>query len=385
MDFAAIPKSKSSGWYVWYWDRATHLIFWQQQAGGLIVGAELDHVRLLADIIALLPSTDTLAATPFTGRITLTNALGDVLYQWGSYEFGESEKPLAVHQLSYPLSLWKLNYYLSEQQQAGQAVSRQFSFFTVVFAVVVVLAGLAIIFYRESTREIRQASQRVSFVNQVSHELKTPLTNIRLYAELLEHRLPDTDSKEHKHLDIIVSESHRLSRLIGNILNFSRTQRNKLVLRTVPGVVDDVIRAVLEHFQPSFDHNGFNVLFDARADKEVVFDPDVVEQILGNLFNNVEKYAFNGKSLRVQSYFDKDYTTIIVSDNGPGIPPKQRERIFQPFYRISNALTEGVSGTGIGLAIARDLARLHGGDLVLLDDKDGATFKITLKTPLTNE
>ena len=379
-DYKGEVKPQTSGWYVWYWDRATHLIFWQQQASGLIVGAELDHVRLLADIIALLPSTDTLAETPFTGRITLTNAMGDVLYQWGSYELTEQVKPLAVHQLSYPLSLWKLNYYLPDQEQAGHAASGRISLFTVLFAVVVVLGGLAVIFYRESTREIRQAAQRVSFVNQVSHELKTPLTNIRLYAELLEDRLPDTESKEHQHLSVIVSESHRLSRLIGNILNFSRKQRNKLVLRVVNGVVDEVIADVLENFKPSFDHNGFNVIFDAQADKKVAFDPDVVEQILGNLFNNVEKYAASGKSLWVQSTFDNDQTTIVVSDNGPGIAPRQREKIFQPFYRVSNKLTDGVSGTGIGLAIARDLARLHGGDLVMLDSKSGATFKITLRT-----
>ena len=88
----------------------------------------------------------------------------------------------------------------------------------------------------------------------------------------------------------------------------------------------------------------------------------------------------------MQSHFDNDQTTIVVSDNGPGIAPKQREKIFQPFYRISNKLTDGVSGTGIGLAIARDLARLHGGDLVLIPGKTGATFKITLRTPhATNE
>ena len=105
-----------------------------------------------------------------------------------------------------------------------------------------------------------------------------------------------------------------------------------------------------------------------------------VEQILVNLFNNVEKYAVQGKRLDIASRQDGERTTILVSDAGPGIPPAEQDRIFQPFYRISNRL-EGPAGAGIGLSIARGLARLHQGDLRLVDSATGATFEVELHTP----
>jgi signal transduction histidine kinase len=228
---------------------------------------------------------------------------------------------------------------------------------------------------------MREAQQRVTFVNQVSHELRTPLTNIRMYAELLEGDLPDEDEKPRRHLSVIVSESQRLSRLIGNILNFSRRKRNALRLRASAGIVDELVESVLANFSAAFDACGIKVDFDGQAGRTVRLDRDAVEQILGNLFNNVEKYAASGGLLAVRTRHDGDQTVITVSDRGPGIPLRQRERIFSPFHRISNKVTDGVAGTGIGLSIARDLARLHGGDLVALDVEQGAAFELRISTP----
>ena len=120
--------------------------------------------------------------------------------------------------------------------------------------------------------------------------------------------------------------------------------------------------------------------FAAGAGGVVNFDADALEQILVNLFNNVEKYAVQGKRLDIASRQDGERTTILVSDAGPGISLVEQNRIFQPFYRISNRL-EGPAGAGIGLAIARGLTRLHKGDLRLVDSARGATFEIDLHTP----
>src|SRR5205085_5941184 len=120
----------------------------------------------------------------------------------------------------------------------------------VALALTVVGAGLFI--YRESTRELRLAAQRVSFVNQVSHELKTPLTNVRLYAELLEDHLAADDAVGQERLRVVVSESQRLSRLITNILTFARGERGRLTVHPAPGCVDDIVRDVLAQFTPSF-------------------------------------------------------------------------------------------------------------------------------------
>jgi signal transduction histidine kinase len=243
---------------------------------------------------------------------------------------------------------------------------------------------LAGFFYRESTRELREAATRVNFVNQVSHELKTPLTNIRLYAELLAEQFEASETVDaasaQRRLSIIVSESGRLSRLIGNVLLFAQQQRRRVELNLKPGCVDDTIQAVIQQFQPTLEAQGVATTFAAGAEALVNFDADALEQILVNLFNNVEKYAAQGKRLDIASRQDGQRTTILVADAGPGIPPAERDRIFQPFYRINNRL-EGPAGAGIGLSIARGLARLHQGDLRLVDSDAGAAFEVDLNTP----
>ncbi|MCA9526810.1 MAG: HAMP domain-containing histidine kinase, partial [Myxococcales bacterium] len=215
-------------------------------------------------------------------------------------------------------------------------------------------------------------------VNQVSHELKTPLTNIRMYAELLADELDDEDDRAARHVAIIEGESQRLSRLIGNILTFARKQRETLRLRPTEAVIDDVIRDAIEGFAPSLERCGVAVAFEPGAPATVRVDADALGQILGNLLSNVEKYAHGGP-VRITAVQTPTDTTITVHDSGPGIPRGDRQRVFEPFERLSDALEEGVSGTGIGLGIARDLARLHGGDLTLLPTERGAAFELRLR------
>ena len=143
---------------------------------------------------------------------------------------------------------------------------------------------------------------------------------------------------------------------------------------------DDLITACLERFAPPLRDKQIAVEFDAHAPQTVWVDVDVLEQILVNLFSNVEKYAAAGKLLKIVSSQVGDRTTIVVEDRGPGIPAGQRERIFEPFHRVSHAL-EDSPGTGIGLSIARDLARNHGGDVVWEAAEQGARFRVTLHTP----
>ena len=125
------------------------------------------------------------------------------------------------------------------------------------------------------------------------------------------------------------------------------------------------------------------VSFEGAASKAVAVDSDFLEQILGNLFGNVEKYAADGGVMRVQSEMCGAELTITVADQGPGIAQSQREEIFEPFKRLSNKLSDGVTGTGIGLSIARELARNHGGDLTLEPSDKGATFMLTMATKKT--
>jgi signal transduction histidine kinase len=316
------------------------------------------------------------------GHIVLQDARNAPLYQWGGYRPGAKELPFIRLALAPPLGAWSLEYY-APAAEFGRRVSggALFNLGAAVGVVALALVALAAYFYRASSREMRAAARKVSFVNQVSHELKTPLTNIRMYAELLEERLPEDDGQARGHLGIVVAESRRLSRLINNILTFARQRQARPTLHAAPGDVDATIAAALESFRPVLEEAGVEIAFSPNAGRQVMMDSDALEQILGNLFSNVEKYALGGKTLEVASRQDGDRTEITVADRGPGIPAGQAEEVFRPFVRLSDKLTDGVAGTGIGLTIARDLARLHGGDVTLEPSAAGARFKVVLRTP----
>ncbi len=377
-------RRASQGWLSWFWGQDIRLLYWTKGDEGRILGAELDLVRLLADIIAELPSTPIAdrrgSMVGFEDRIRLLDSRGETLYQWGSHEPTRGAAPAATRSLANPLGAWSLSYHLPDEAMAARGRAVLMAILAGTAALVLALGGLAVYFHRASSRELREAAQRVTFVNQVSHELKTPLTNIRLYGELLAEHLDDTDGKASAHAGVIVAESQRLSRLIGNILSFGRQQRNLLRLHPSTGVVDEVVGTVLDHYGPMLHEAGITVLRRLDAKREASFDTDVLEQILGNLLSNVEKYAAMGGIVTVESRQEAARTTITVSDEGPGISQAEAERVFRPFHRISNRLTDGISGTGIGLSIARDLARLHGGDLVLAPSETGASFCLTFAT-----
>ena len=385
-DEAAVPPTH--GWHVQYWGPGLHLIFYHRLQSGRVVGVLLERSRWIAELIAELPDTAPPARSgdepASQSRICLVDSGGRTVYQWGPFEPDESTRPLAELQLSEPLGSWRLSYLGEGAQFTAIGRSAYLNLLSALALIGMTLIVGAAYFYRQYAREMRDAIQRVNFVNQVSHELKTPLTSIRMYAELLESDLELLDAEEavpaRGHLEVIVAESQRLSRLIGNVLTFARQRRGKLTLRKTTGRVDEVIGRVIERFRPALAQSGIEVTFDGSADSAVRLDVDAVEQILGNLFGNVEKYAAEGGRMEVLSRQRDDHTTIEVADRGPGIPTALEDRVFRPFYRISDRIDRG-TGTGIGLSIARQLARLHGGDVTLLPSKSGARFQVRLHTP----
>lgn len=369
----------------WFWGSGLRLLFWRGD-GARLYAVEPNMTRLMAELVGDLPETDPLDPQLGEGRIQLRDGQGRPLYQWGAYEPGDSEVPHAVRDLAEPLGAWSLSYFAPDAalgHAAGTGYALQLG--GTLLLVLAATGLLSYYFYREHARAMREASQRVTFVNQVSHELKTPLTNIRMYAELLAENSAAEDAPQRRHVDVIVSESQRLSRLIANVLTFSRAQREPLVVRRGSGSVDDVVQEVLEAFRPALAAKGITVETNLSAAGLVSLDADAVGQIAGNLISNVEKYAAAGGYLGVTTACEGDLVTLEVADRGSGLTKAQQRRVFEPFYRANDALTEGVSGTGIGLSIARDLARLHGGDLRAESSSAGSRFRATLVCPRVEE
>ncbi len=244
----------------------------------------------------------------------------------------------------------------------------------------VLVMALGWLYFRESNRAMREAQQRVTFVNQVSHELKTPLTNIQLYAEMAADRAEKADDPTAlRYLGVVAAETSRLSRLINNVLNLARKQRDKLTVQPRAAVLDEVVEKATDHWRPLLESRQIAIEMSLEAPHRMKLDADAVTQIMGNLLSNVEKYAAQGKWVRIATTMSAECARLTVEDRGPGIAPTKREAVFEAFERLRSDLTEGVSGTGIGLTISRELARLHGGSLeVDVNYREGSRFVLTI-------
>lgn len=359
-----------SGWHVTDGD----FIYWQRFSNGSVCCARMPREGLLPILFDRIPMP---GLALFPGRLTLVTTTGIPLHTWGREDYGSDGKAAAQRRCGAPFTQWELSYTPS----AGEFPEPYlFPILLGVGSGSVLVLALAWMSSRESARELRVAQQRVTFVNQVSHELRTPLTNIRLYAEMAHHRAEKAgDIIAQRHLGVVETETTRLNRLIQNVLNYARQQRDKLTVQPKEVALDDVLKRAITAWRPLLESKGFEIDLKLQGPDQIKVDADAVEQIVGNLISNVDKYASHGKWIGIRTETDEENARIIVEDRGPGIPAGKRKAVFEAFERLRSDLTEGVSGTGIGLTISRELADLHGGSLrVCSVYRDGARFILTL-------
>ncbi|MCB2156379.1 HAMP domain-containing histidine kinase [bacterium] len=361
------------------------LVRWRRTEEGSLVGAEVNRTAWLARLLADLPTTGA-PERAAEDCFRLVDDDGALIYQWGQFLPGDGTLPDAGVTLGAPLNGWRLELFVPAAASGPLAGSTPMIVFGVLIVLAIFLGGIGVWLATEVRRDLREASQRVRFVSQVSHELKTPLTNIRLYAELLDESLDEDAEDDRKRLGVIVSESRRLSRLIDNVLTFSRERQGRLKLHVRGGDVAAKVHEVVEQFRPALEAAGVEATFECElaADVETLFDPDGLEQIVGNLLSNVEKYASEGGRVLVHVDRENAFAVCRVCDSGPGIPGSERERVFAPFHRLDNRLTARASGAGLGLSLARTLAREMGGELQLEPRSEaGACF--ILRLPISEQ
>ncbi len=251
---------------------------------------------------------------------------------------------------------------------------------TILLSAGLVLLGLVV--FRHQVRAQRLAERRVSFVNRVSHELGTPLTNMLLNLDLASEAIASKPEAARHRLGLVTEEAQRLVRLVSNVLTFSRVERGALEINRACCIPDEILRKTICQFEPALRRREIAVATSYSAGDGALLDPDALAQIVGNLLSNVEKYAADGKRVEIASCHENDLLTVRIRDYGPGIPAAERERVFRPFERLSNSVNEGASGAGLGLAIARDLAERLGGHISLISgDGAGCAFQVVLPAP----
>lgn len=247
---------------------------------------------------------------------------------------------------------------------------------------VLVLCGGFLLLYRLGLGQIRLARQQQDFVSAVSHELKTPLTSIRMYGEMLrEGWAPDEKKREYYHF--IHDESERLTRLINNVLQLARMTRNGLQLSLKSSTVSELMDTLRSKIASQVERAGFDLNISCAPDAEGItleVDQDCFCQIFINLVDNAIKFSTKGprREIDLGCLKQRDGTVLFsVRDYGPGIPKDQMRKIFKLFYRSESELTRETVGTGIGLALVNQLAGAMGGKVDVVNVEPGAEFRIS--------
>jgi len=230
---------------------------------------------------------------------------------------------------------------------------------------------------RAAAREVRLAELKSNFVSSVSHDLKTPLALIQLFAETLElGRMKNTD-RAPEYYRIISSEARKLTRLINNLLDFSKIEAGLRLYKREPKDLTEVTRHVLDSLESQFRHNQFTVTSRLNTPVPVSIDEEAAEQALENLLSNAMKYSPEHRDIAVEVLREGQFGVVRVTDRGVGIPPRFHRRIFRKFYRIQTDAGSGPQGTGLGLAIVDHVMRGHGGFVHVESDAGrGSTFSL---------
>jgi signal transduction histidine kinase len=264
----------------------------------------------------------------------------------------------------------------------GRQISglRHWYFSIVAIVFLATMLGLVSL-WRYARAQIKLAQKKDDFISAVSHELRTPLTSIRMYSEMLERDWVKSKDKLGEYYSSMRQESERLSRLIENVLDFSRIQRGRKKYAFRFGDLNECIEGVVEMMRPYAAQNGFSIRTQLEELSQTAFDSDAIKQIVVNLLDNAIKYARSSedRTVTVRTKSDSQFVFIEVEDHGPGVPHRQRKKIFEEFYRTEAEATRETAGTGLGLALVKKFAQAHDGFVEILTAKPaGAIFRVGL-------
>ncbi|MCI0667573.1 MAG: HAMP domain-containing histidine kinase [Methylococcaceae bacterium] len=255
--------------------------------------------------------------------------------------------------------------------------------FWIAIVLVGVLAGGFVLMYRTGVVQITMGQQQRNFVSAISHELKTPLTSIRMYSEMLREGWT-SEEKKIAYYDYILSESERLTRLINNVMQLAKLGRGEVRMEIKAVPVGTLMEEVRQKVLTQTDAAGFQFVLSISSEAqgiEVKTDPDAFTQIIINLVDNAIKFSRKSDRRIIElgcGPAPAGSVRFSVRDYGPGIVPDQMKKIFKLFYRAENELTRETVGTGIGLALVRQLANRMQGRVDVINKSPGAEFTITL-------
>jgi excisionase family DNA binding protein len=234
-------------------------------------------------------------------------------------------------------------------------------------------------YYKKAEEEIKKLEQQKDeFIGIASHELKTPVTSLMAYTQILAKHINDeNDTKKKYLLKNINKQANRLSQLIDDLLHVNKIQSGKLLLRKKTVKVDSLINKIIKDYQ--FAYNTHKIIKKGRLNKNIYADPIRIEQVLVNLITNAVKYSPSGKEIVIKISENSGNTKVSVQDFGMGISEKDHKKIFERFYRSKETEESDIKGFGLGLYISWEIIKHHGGKMWVESIKGkGSTFHFTL-------
>ena len=311
------------------------------------------------------------------GSVAIQDAFGRDIYRssnsFPSSFTGRDSSNTMLGRLHFEVTL---NQHMADKLVIGGLPRSRLPLITGLLLITAVLVGGILYQLR---REYALARLRSDFVASVSHELRTPLAQIRMFSETLRLGRVRSQEERSRSLVIIDQEARRLTHLVENLLHFSRSERHTARIDAAPELIAPLIRSAVEKFEPLAAARRVTVrtVLDERL--VAVVDPGALHQMLLNLLDNAVKYGPDGQTVTITLEGWGGYLRIRVDDLGPGVPLEARERVWERFWRLRRDRGSAVAGTGIGLAVVKELVSLHRGR-VWCDEAEagGARFVIEL-------
>lgn len=383
-DFQTALGGAAQGILARFVQNELQVIFWSKPdpASNWLFGVALGP-KELASLVQLPDNTDpetVLAILDDRARPVATAPPGAVR-EW--------KRPFVATEIGEVLPHWEVALYLvnpGRLSESARVVTMTLTLL-IALALAAILAGGYLV-AADTRRQLDLARKKTDFVSNVSHELKTPLTSIRMFAELLADNRVSDPEKRSRYLRIIAGESERLTRLVNNVLDFARLEKKHKTYDMRPMDLIPLVDRVCESESVRLQEAGFRVGVSCELGScPVRCDADAIAQVLVNLLSNAEKYSNGAKEVDVVVEEEKgppSFARIMFLDRGAGVRAGLEEKIFEAFYRADDSLASGVQGSGLGLTLARRIARDHGGDITCRQRSGGGSIFI-LTLPLLNE
>jgi len=288
-----------------------------------------------------------------------------------------------VRELNPLISGWSLIIEQRDPKALNRTLNRQKWMYAI--AIVSLIGGMILgilLILRDISREQKLAELRSDFVSNVTHELKTPLTSIRMYAETMLMGRIKKHNVQKEYLSVIVHESERLTRLINTVLDFSKIEQNEKRYTMEKIDLSQVVEHGLSAIAYYLKEQGFTVSTEIRPGLRITGDRDALEQALLNLVSNSMKYSGDRKKIMVRLYKAGSSVHLEVEDRGFGIPEEKQAFVFDKYYRAHQRHKKQREGSGLGLTVVKHIVEAHGGQIELKSKVDeGSTFRIIL--PIT--